>query len=352
VDSLIINGGERYDFYINTKGNDNKMNYFITVRTLETKDGNFSEIAADNFGLAILKYSNVNSSNITCGDACQPCNRTNNCTKLNCPFWPNRNEGLYRCITVDQMRSTNIPESDADLLLRNYNSDNFEERFFNFHFSGSSAQRSSISGKRFVMPSIPLYFKKNTESLLTSCAANCFVDNQTCECTHQETIGTNKVIQFVFYNMGSGAGVEGNPHPVHLHGHHFYVIHVGFPTYDADNFNYERSNQDLTCSSDSQVCSMSTWRNSSWTLGNLPAANLVDPPLKDTLFVPVGGYAVVRFRSNNTGYWLLHCHVDIHHAEGMVVLIQEGTSDQIADAVDYSKVNFCSNQLDRVPSFN
>ena len=37
-------------------------------------------------------------------------------------------------------------------------------------------------------------------------------------------IGTNKTIQFVIYNMGSGAGIEGNPHPVHLHGHHFAVL--------------------------------------------------------------------------------------------------------------------------------
>lgn len=151
--------------------------------------------------------------------------------------------------------------------------------------------------------------------------------------------------------MGSGAGPEGNPHPVHLHGHHFYIVKTVFPSYNPVNYTYSGQNQDLTCTSDLDVCTKNTWRNSSWSMGNVPGMNLVDPPLKDTFFVPVGGYVVIRFKSNNPGYWLMHCHIDVHHAEGMVVIIQEGTSDQIASSVDFSKVNFCSRGLDRVSSF-
>lgn len=350
TDSLIVNGGERFDFYIKTKSSAN-MNYFIVVKTLETKDGNFKEIWADNFGLAILKYKNAKLSKITCSNACQKCN--NKCVKVNCPFWPNENDGFYKCINVNKFQSTNIPKADHELLKNKYDDSNsFEEYFFNFHFSGSSSIRSSINGKRFVMPSIPQYFRTNTNSVLTVCNPTCFGGNQTCQCTHQVKIGLNKTIQFVLFNMGNGAGIEGNPHPAHLHGHHFYVVHVGYPTYFPGNYTYNKPNQDLNCNDDTEVCSKGAWRNESWKFGNIPNANLVDPPLKDTLFIPVGGYAVVRFKSDNIGYWFMHCHIDIHHAEGMAAIIQEGTSDEIANIVDFSKVNFCSSNLDRVKSFN
>lgn len=83
----------------------------------------------------------------------------------------------------------------------------------------------------------------------------------------------------------------------------------------------------------------------------MPNMNLVDPPLKDTMFIPVGGYAVVRFRSNNLGYWFMHCHMDDHHSDGMAAIIQEGSSEEIADVVDFGAVNFCGNNLDRLFSF-
>lgn len=202
ADSLIVNGGERFDFYIETKSStEATTNYFILVRTLETKDDDFNEIPADNFGLAVLKYSN--NKEAKCKDACQPCTQKSNfCLKANCPFWPGDNDGLYRCIPVNEMRSRSIPDADLELLAPKYSPDQFEEHFFNFHFAGSSSLRSSINGKRFVMPSIPPYLRNNHHSVLTKCSPECFKDNQSCECSHKVQIGTNKVIQFVMFNMG------------------------------------------------------------------------------------------------------------------------------------------------------
>jgi L-ascorbate oxidase len=37
--------------------------------------------------------------------------------------------------------------------------------------------------------------------------------------------------------------------------------------------------------------------------------NLLKAPLKDTVTVPVGGYTIIRFRANNPGAWLFHCHL-------------------------------------------
>lgn len=43
--------------------------------------------------------------------------------------------------------------------------------------------------------------------------------------------------------------------------------------------------------------------------------------LRDTVNVPSRGYAVIRFRADNPGVWLLHCHIVWHLATGMAMLV-------------------------------
>ena len=50
--------------------------------------------------------------------------------------------------------------------------------------------------------------------------------------------------------------------------------------------------------------------------------NLLDPPLKDTVSVPDGGFTLIRFHADNPGYWLLHCHMSWHNHVGMAVILQ------------------------------
>ncbi|KAK3579368.1 hypothetical protein CHS0354_029669 [Potamilus streckersoni] len=71
------------------------------------------------------------------------------------------------------------------------------------------------------------------------------------------------------------------------------------------------------------ILPMATWSDLSWLQGNLPGLKFERPPLKDTLIVPSGGYAVVRFRADNLGLWLMHCHMEVHHIEGMRLLLNE-----------------------------
>ena len=62
---------------------------------------------------------------------------------------------------------------------------------------------------------------------------------------------------------------------------------------------------DLICNTDTRNvyprCTNPTWKNSSWTGSNVPGINLVNPPMKDTISIPRGAYAVIRFKSNNPG---------------------------------------------------
>lgn len=58
-------------------------------------------------------------------------------------------------------------------------------------------------------------------------------------------------------------------HPIHLHGYHFWVVGQGF-----GNFNPQTDTAKF---------------------------NLVDPPIRNTIDVPVGGWAVIRFFADNPG---------------------------------------------------
>ncbi|XP_054796625.1 laccase-5-like [Prosopis cineraria] len=83
-------------------------------------------------------------------------------------------------------------------------------------------------------------------------------------------------------------------HPIHLHGYDFYIVAEGF-----GNFNPKKDTAKF---------------------------NLVDPPLRNTVAVPVNGWAAIRFVADNPGAWIMHCHLDVHINWGlaMVFLVENG----------------------------
>nr|QCZ35196.1 laccase 29 [Salvia miltiorrhiza] len=91
--------------------------------------------------------------------------------------------------------------------------------------------------------------------------------------------------------------LHGENHPIHLHGYDFYIVAEGF-----GNFNPTR---------------------------DTPKFNLVDPPMRNTASVPVGGWAVIRFVADNPGVWLMHCHLDVHITWGlaMAFLVDNGVGE-------------------------
>lgn len=94
------------------------------------------------------------------------------------------------------------------------------------------------------------------------------------------------------------------PHPIHLHGHDFFVLAQGTGTYDS----------------------------STTTL------NLDNPPRRDTAMLPASGYLVVAFETDNPGTWLMHCHIGWHTAEGFAIQFLE-RYDEIADLIDFDSMN-------------
>ncbi|KAL3845854.1 hypothetical protein ACJIZ3_003257 [Penstemon smallii] len=101
----------------------------------------------------------------------------------------------------------------------------------------------------------------------------------------------NDTVELVFQGTNTVAGVN---HPMHLHGHSFYVVGSGF-----GNFN---------------------------NVTDPPGYNLLDPPLMETIAVPVNGWTAIRFQANNPGVWFLHCHFERHVSwgMGMVFIVKNG----------------------------
>ncbi|KUJ20827.1 putative extracellular dihydrogeodin oxidase/laccase [Mollisia scopiformis] len=83
------------------------------------------------------------------------------------------------------------------------------------------------------------------------------------------------------------------PHPLHLHGHDFWVIGQGTGTYDSATAN-------LT---------------------------LVNTPRRDVALLPGDGYLVIAFYTDNPGAWLMHCHIAWHTTEGLAIQLLEREAD-------------------------
>ena len=254
VDSLIVNAGERYDFYIETKDFDNSNNYFIVVKTIETTDFYFNKLDYDNYGLAILKYKNVFKKTAKCLTACQPL--TLKSIVVNCPYWSSKTEGFYGCISANEYKSLIVTENDKQLLKNKYFPDEFEEHFLNLHFSGANVERASINGKRFVPPTLPPFFKRNFSQNYLPCS-----DFQpTGDCTNVVKIARNKTIQFVISNIGAGASINRTHHPIHFHGHQFFLIAMGYSNYDKETKRIlSVPNKDIDCQNDAKLCSKPKW---------------------------------------------------------------------------------------------
>jgi FtsP/CotA-like multicopper oxidase with cupredoxin domain len=94
------------------------------------------------------------------------------------------------------------------------------------------------------------------------------------------------------------------PHPIHLHGHDFYILAQGSGTYDSANVTLE----------------------------------LTNPPRRDVAMLPGDGYLVIAFLTDNPGAWLMHCHIAWHTGSGFALQLVERISE-IPALIDYDTLN-------------
>ncbi|OIW26951.1 hypothetical protein CONLIGDRAFT_707593 [Coniochaeta ligniaria NRRL 30616] len=65
---------------------------------------------------------------------------------------------------------------------------------------------------------------------------------------------------------------------------------------------------------------------------------LDNPPRRDVVIVPAGGWVAVAFRPDNPGSWLVHCHIAWHASSGLALqMIVQG--DDIVDAIGQDAID-------------
>jgi iron transport multicopper oxidase len=93
-------------------------------------------------------------------------------------------------------------------------------------------------------------------------------------------------------------GLDTGKHPFHLHGHNFQAI--------------ARSDEDAG------------------TFDSTNSTQTVYPPVpmrRDTFVLRPSGYMVLRFKADNPGVWLFHCHIEWHIDQGLVATMVEAPLD-------------------------
>ena len=85
--------------------------------------------------------------------------------------------------------------------------------------------------------------------------------------TKVKVLEYNETVEIVF--QGTNVLDNSEAHPMHLHGHSFYVIGTGIGNFDEET--------------------------------DPKGYNLVDPPLVNTVEVPQEGWPTIRFMANNPG---------------------------------------------------
>ncbi|KAI1671050.1 Iron transport multicopper oxidase FET3 [Pyrenophora tritici-repentis] len=104
--------------------------------------------------------------------------------------------------------------------------------------------------------------------------------------TNSFVLAQNQVVEIVLNNNDPGK------HPFHLHGHVFQVVTRSA----ADSGPYDATNT------------------------TTPSPT---PMRRDTILVHPNGHVVLRFRSDNPGVWLFHCHIEWHVASGLTATMIE-----------------------------
>ncbi|CAN0926442.1 LAC7 [Linum grandiflorum] len=105
--------------------------------------------------------------------------------------------------------------------------------------------------------------------------------------TKVQKLKFNETVEMVLQNT---AVLTVENHPIHLHGFNFHVLAQGFGNYDS--------------------------------LNGPKKFNLDNPQSRNTIGVPVGGWAVLRFQANNPGIWFMHCHLDAHLPWGLAMAFE------------------------------
>lgn len=139
--------------------------------------------------------------------------------------------------------------------------------------------RFTVNNETYLPPKVPTLYTANTVG--PEFSSNPAVYGQ----VNPLIVKYGDIVELVINNN------HPNLHPWHLHGHHFQVLQRS--AVDGGFYN-------------------GLYNNVSHT-----------PIKRDTIMVQNNGHTVLRFRADNPGVWMLHCHIEWHVEAGLMATIIE-----------------------------
>ncbi|XP_017783473.1 PREDICTED: laccase-2-like [Nicrophorus vespilloides] len=285
TDSVSISNGERFDIVVET----NQRISSYAIRFTGSILCSFSAVAA-------LVYDGAKTATVSYEyDALNP-----DFVGVANPNMPRKAPNVYSY--TDLRSTTRIPRDlTGSPDFQYYVAFKVEPLGYNTTSGFNSTGIISAHFNNIVMeiPSTPLLLNPNPSNVCSSKdSPNCDKDLNICECVHIVEFPYNGLIEVVYVDEGQGTTLV---HSMHLHGYHFYVIgqdKLGARTTAEQVKELDRK--------------------------GLLYRNFNRPIIKDTVAVADGGYTIVRFRADNPGFWLMHCHVDFHSVLGMMMVFKTG----------------------------
>ncbi|KAJ3680757.1 hypothetical protein LUZ60_015246 [Juncus effusus] len=295
TDTIVIAPGQTVDALLTT--NVKPARYYMAARAYQSTDPP-APIFANTTSRAVLEYSSATSS--TSGQLVMPDLPIFNDTLTAHTFFSNLT-GLVRPgfetvpLYVDERLFVTIGLGFADCLPSQTlcNSSSLAASMNNASFlfpSGISileAHYKDLKGVYTVdfpyKPPVSFDFTNisvNSDKLLTPFT-------KTSKGTKVIKVKFNTTIEIVLQNTAI-IGIES--HPMHIHGHNFYILTQGFGNYNE--------------------------------IEAIKSFNLNDPLVRNTISVPTGGWAVIRFTTTNPGVWFVHCHIDTHLRLGLATILE------------------------------
>ncbi|XP_062126955.1 uncharacterized protein LOC133839417 [Drosophila sulfurigaster albostrigata] len=127
-------------------------------------------------------------------------------------------------------------------------------------------------------------------------------DREVCECVHVIRLPAYRPIEMVVVNHMDAT------HPIHMHGFTFRVVGQDVLGNQQDLKNIRQLDRQ-------------------GRLRRLP--DKYPAVAKDTVQVPGLGYVILRFISDNPGFWSYHCHIESHSVQGMLAVLKVGEDYQM-----------------------
>ncbi|KAI9470861.1 MAG: Cupredoxin [Benjaminiella poitrasii] len=150
---------------------------------------------------------------------------------------------------------------------------------FNFDVTTDGMNRGFFNDLPYLAPLVPT---TNTMFTVGDLATNEAVYGPQ---TRAFVLNHLDMVELVLNNL------DANDHPFHLHGHVFQIVAIGTGVFDGNRSNVN-------------------WLND-------------NPVRRDTIKIESGGYRIIRFRADNPGAWIFHCHIDWHLESGLAVIFVE-----------------------------